>query len=312
MFEFYLRNEYAFAATQLVLAMLGMGATTHVRDFIGVARQPKPFLVGAGVQLLAPPLVALLLSRLIDLPTGLALGLILIAAVPGGTVSNVLTFLARGNVPLSISLTAVTTVGCLVLTPLILRTLMAGHLPEDFRMPVDTVAFDITFLLLLPLAVGMFIGTTMPNRRGAFSNACIRGSLVVIGLIVVGSLGAGRMDISAFGWSGPLVVVLFAVAIQQISNLVVLACGLRPPEMVAIGVEVTVRNANLAVLIKASLFPAVVGVADPVGDGILFVLLLYGGIALPVSLPLFLIGRRWHHNARRKQGLPDRHAKGMP
>lgn len=292
MFETYLQYEYSFAATQLVLAMLGMGATTHVRDFLDVFREPKAFLVGAAVQLGVAPVVAFLLNRFADLPTGLALGLVLIAAVPGGTVSNVFAYFARGNVPLSISLTAVTTLGCLVLTPLILRVLMAGHLPADFNMPVARVAFDIAFLLLLPLAIGMVIGTMLPRIRGPFSNACIRGSLFVVVLMVVGSIGAGRIDIAAFGWTGPVLVVLFALTIQQIANLVVLGSGLRRADLVAIGVEVTVRNANLAVMIKASLFPAVVGVADPIGDGVLFVVLLYGGVAPLVAVPLFLIGRR--------------------
>jgi BASS family bile acid:Na+ symporter len=301
-FEFYVRHEYWFAAAQLALAMLGMGATTHVRDFVTVFRQPKAFLVGAFVQLLGAPVVALLVGALLDPPLGLALGLILVAAVPGGTVSNVFTYLAKGNVPLSIALTAVTTLGCLVFTPLILRTLMAGHLPPDFRMPAATIAFDITFVLLLPLAAGVVIGTTMPRHRGPFSNWCIRASLVCIALIVIGSAGAGRLDAAAFGWTGPLVVVLFALAIQQVSNLVVLAARLPRPDLVAIGIEVTVRNTNLALLIKASLFPAVVGVEDPVADGVLFVVLLYGAIALPVSAPLFLIGRRGRIG--RREGSP--------
>lgn len=292
MFEAYLRYEYYFAAAQLALAMLGMGATTHVRDFLEVFREPRAFLVGMTVQLAGAPLVALLVNALLDPPLGLALGLILLAAVPGGTISNVLTYMARGNVPLSISLTAVTTLGCLVVTPLLLRLLMASHLPADFRMPAGDIAFDIGFVLLLPLAIGMVVGTTMPAIRGPFSTWCIRASLAVIGMIVVGSAGAGRIDAAAFGWMGPVVIVLFAFSIQQVSSLAVLASGLQRRDLVAIGIEVTVRNTNLALLIKASLFPAVAGVADPVADGVLFVVLLYGGVALLVATPLYVIGRR--------------------
>jgi BASS family bile acid:Na+ symporter len=290
-FETYLRHEYYFAAAQLALAMLGMGATSHVRDFIDVFRQPRAFLVGAVVQLVCAPLVALLINLFFDPPRGLALGLILVAAVPGGTMSNVFTYLARGNVPLSISLTAVTTLGCLIITPAILRLLMSARLPPDFQMPMAEVAFDIAFVLLLPLAAGMVVGTLMPSLRGPFSTWCVRGSLVVIGFIVVGSAGAGRIDPLSFGWSGPALIVLFSFAIQQIANIAVLSAGLGRRDLVAIGIEVTVRNTNLALLIKASMFPAVAGVADPVADGVLFVALLYGGVALLVALPLFAIGR---------------------
>jgi BASS family bile acid:Na+ symporter len=291
MFETYLQYEYHFAAAQLLFVMLGMGATLGVRDFLDVFREPTAFFVGIGTQLVAAPLVALLVGVWLDPPAGLGLGLILLAAVPGGTMSNLATWLARGNVPLSISLTAVTTLGSLVMTPFLLELLMGSQLPTGFVMPAGRVAFDIAFILLGPLALGMVIGNAAPRHRLVFSRWCIYASFAMIGVIVVGSAGAGRIDASAFGWFGPGVIAIFSAAVQVAGVLPGLLLGLPRRDLVAIGVEVTIRNSNLALLLKASLFPAVPGVADPVADGVLFAVLLYGGIALPVALPLIVFGR---------------------
>jgi BASS family bile acid:Na+ symporter len=263
-----------------------------MRDLLAVFRTPRSLIAGLAIQALGAPLVALAVNDALDPPLGLALGLILVAAVPGGTMSNVLTYVARGNIALSIALTAITTLGSLVVTPMLLRILMAAHLPAAFVMPTRQVAVDIFACLLGPLGLGMMAGRAFPGIQPAFTRWCIRGSLLIIGAIIVGAAGAGRLDPHAYGWAGPALIGLFAVAIQQVARLVLLALGAPRRDLVAIGIEVTIRNTNLGLLIKASLFPAIAGAADPIADGVLFVVLLYGGLAVPACLPLFALGRR--------------------
>lgn len=272
--------------------MLGMGAATRPRDYLDVLREPRAFCVGALVQLTGAPAIAVAVNAGLDPPLGLALGLILVASIPGGTISNVFTYLARGNVPLSISLTAVTTLGSLVVTPLLLAMLMGAHVPDGFEMPVRTIATEICLAMLLPLAIGMAAGAALPARRDGLARWCIRGSVAVIALIVVGAASAGRVDPDAFGWIGPGLILCFAITLQQLALLVSRTAGLAPRDRVAIAVEVTIRNTNLALLIKASLFPVAAGVADPIGDGVFFVLLLYGGGAIVVVLPILVRSRR--------------------
>ena len=113
MIGLYIEYEYWVAAVQLVLAMLGMGAGLQGADFKKVALQPKAASVGLAMQLVAVPLVALGFIMITDLPPGMVIGIAIIAAIPGGTVSNIFTFMARGNVPLSISITALTSLACL-------------------------------------------------------------------------------------------------------------------------------------------------------------------------------------------------------
>lgn len=292
MFDLYLSYEYYFAAAQLMLAMLGMGATLRLVDFVDVFREGRSLVLGLAMQLVAVPLIAHLVAVVLSVEPGIAVGIALVAAVPGGTMSNIVTHLAWGNTALSISMTTVSTLGCLLTTPIVLRVLAATHLPAGFEMPAAQVAFDIGVCLLLPLALGMFVGAKMPRIRKLFSNSCIVGSLVVILFMIVGSAGAGRVDPWAYGWVGPLAILSFAFLAQRSAMALARAARVAGPDRLAIGVEVTIRNTNLALLIKASLLPVTAGVADPVADGAFFVALLYGGFALPVALPACIANRR--------------------
>lgn len=291
--DFYLRHEYWFASSQLVLAMLGMGATLDRGDFVAVFTRPRAAVAGLGLQLLAAPALAAALVAALGLGPGAAVGMALVAAVPGGSFSNVLTWMARGNVALSITLTGATTLACLVTTPLVLRVLASEHLPADFEMPAGRIAFEIGACLLVPLAAGMVVGRVFPDGRGPFSRGCIRGSIGVIGLMVLGSASAGRVDPVAYGALPLMAMLLFAAILQSVSWGTGAALGLARPDRLALAIEVTVRNMNLGLLIKASILPARPGVPDPVGDAAFFVALLYGGFALGVAMiPVWLGARR--------------------
>jgi len=290
-FEAYPDYEHLLASAQLAFAMLGMGAVLAPRDFVGVMRSPRALAIGLAVQLVAVPLLASGLGVMLPVPAGIAAGLVLVASVPGGTMSNVFTYLGRGNIALSISLTAVTTVGSLLTTPALLRLLVGAHLPADFEMPTGRIALEIGAILLAPLAAGMLFGERFPDWRSGFSRWCIRASLGVIVIMVVGAGGSGRLDPSAYGKLAPVAIVLLAFVFQQTAYAACRLGGLGMRDRLAIAIEVTVRNTNLAILVKASLFPATAN-PDPIGDGMFFVALLYGGGALLVAALPVALGRR--------------------
>jgi BASS family bile acid:Na+ symporter len=284
--EFYVRYEYWFAAFQLILAMLGMGATLTGKDFRDVVREPLAVSLGTGIQLIAVPLTAFLFLHLLGVRDGVAVGIAVIAAIPGGTVSNVFTFFARGNSALSISITALTTIACLVTTPLILSLLISEYLPADFIMPRAQIVREIALTLLVPLAAGMFYLYLYPRSAATLSKWSIRGSLFGILLIVVGSASAGRLDVAAFGNDNVLLVTIFAVCLAAVTYLVLKLMRLSRPDSTAIELEIIVRNVNLGILIKASIFPAAVSETARLGDMVLFSLLLYGAIQLLIGAAL--------------------------
>ncbi len=284
--------ERLLAAAQLGLAMFGMGAVLGPRDFVAVFREPRALGIGLGIQLVAVPLLAWGLGRGLPIPSGVAAGLLLVAAVPGGTLSNVFTYLVGGNVALSVSLTGVTTLGALVTTlgalvttPALLGLLMGPAIGAGATIPAERVARDILLTLLLPLGAGMAAGARFRARREVIARQAVRVSLAcIVGLAVLGGAG-GTLDPRAYGAWGIGGVVLLALAAQGVATAAARLGGLPRRDVLAIAIEATIRNANLALLVQTSLFPG--GTGGAIADGMFFVALLYGGVALPVAcLPL--------------------------
>ena len=175
---------------------------------------------------------------------------------------------------------------------IVLGLLIGAYLPGEFDMPAGKIALEITLILMLPLTMGMLVLTVWPNGSARFSKICIRTSVFVIVLIVIGAAGAGRIDLEKFNGPDIAIMLAFIAGLAIFSWMAARLGGLNRPDSTAINIEVTFRNTNLGLLIKASLFPAAVGVADPVGDMVLFTVLLYGGLVLPVAVGLvFLHGR---------------------
>jgi len=295
----YVQYEYWVAAFQLVTAMLGMGATLTLLDFREVLLRPKAVTSGSVIQLISVPIVAFFFIQGFGIAGGVAVGIALIAAVPGGTTSNIFTHFARGNTALSVTITALTTIACLVTTPVILGLLIAQYMPDTFVMPRGRIMMEISLTLLLPLAIGMVYLRLFPGSAALFSKWCIRLSLLGILLIVIGSAMSGRLDVDAFGIPNLMMIVglIFTMALSTW-----LACrllGMSSADTTAIDMEVVVRNVNLGFLLKASLFPAVVGTPDPIGDMVLFTLLAYG--IMQMLIAAVIIGwRRSRHGIAAK------------
>ena len=248
--------------------------------------------VGTLVQMLGAPLLAFAFIALFDVPPGLAVGLALIAAVPGGSSSNMFTHFAAGNVALSISVTAITTLACLLATPLILAALISDYLPADFVMPTARIMREITFNLLLPLALGMLCLRWFPRVAEHLARWCIRASMLGLLLIFVGASASGRLDTESFGAANMALVSAFIVLMVAMGWGLPRALGLSRADATAIEMEVIVRNINLGLMLKVSLFPATQGQSSSLGDTVLFTLLLYGAVQLLLGLGLIPLKRR--------------------
>src|SRR5262249_11298408 len=211
MFDWYPRAEYSLSQVQLVLFMLGMGATLTAADFAAIARRPRSLLIGAACQFLLTPLIAVLVNHAFGVPPGVAVGIILVAAMPGGTLSKAFAYLGRGNIALSISLTLCGTFASMVTVPALLRLLAMEYVPEHFEMPLGEIVCLIALFLLSPLGVGMLVARRAPAGRLAFSRRCIRLGFVVVAVMVTGSLGSGRIRPGEYGWAVPLAIVFFCL-----------------------------------------------------------------------------------------------------
>lgn len=288
----YARYEHLFAQVQLVLFMLGMGMTLSVRDFTAVLARPRSLIVAGIGQILLLPLFAYGLTQIIPVDPGIGVGLVLVAAMPGGVLSKLFTFFGRGNVALSITLSVATTLAAIITVPLQLRWLASDFIPADFVMPIADIIRELSLYLLLPLAVGMFLGRVLPKHQRLVSKIFIRLGLVVVVAMVTFSLGQGRIKPGAYGWKVPLLLIFFCLAGMQINMALFRIFGWPRADRLAAGIEVTMRNMNLALLLKPILFPLTDPNVAPLADAVLFVILYYAGVAMGCGIPLALNHRR--------------------
>ena len=287
----YAKYEYTLAVVQVILAMLGMGTTLTVQDFWNIVRHPFGIALILTFQFLLFPFVAFSMGRFLSLPDGVAVGLILVTSVPSGSISNILTLLGRGNIPLSITATTASTLMCLLTTPLILRFYALQYLPDEFEMPTGLILGQISMCLLIPLSIGMLVCRFSPASREHISKWMIRGSLVALALLVVGSLGSGRIQLNEYDWQVPVSIVVLGILTAIVVDQLAQRLSLPRDESFTAAIEVTVRNTNLAVLLKASLFPAA-SAMDALGNQVLFVALFYGGASLVISTVPIIQRRR--------------------
>lgn len=290
--DLYVDFEYWITSVQLVMAMFAMGTTLHVADFRAVVRKPRSFVTGLVAQLVVVPLVAYAVLRALDLDPGVAVGLAILAAVPGGTVSNVFTYAGRGDVPLSIALTAVTSLTCVVTVPVVLEWLIGPFVPAGFGLPRGRIAVEILVTLLLPLGVGMAVLRRWPSVAERLSRVALAITAFLIGVIVVGSALAGRLDVEAMGFANLAVVTGFVMLLAVVGIVASLVAGRSRQAMTAIAIETTVRNTNLGLLVRSSLFGSAAVLDGPVADLALFTVLAYAGISFAFTVPL-IVGGRW-------------------
>lgn len=284
--NFYTSNEYWFAVFQLVTAMFGMGAALTISDFRKVFSQPLPATCGTLIQLVFVPLFSWFFIVAMDLSPGMAIGIALIASVPGGSSSNIFTYFAKGNVTLSISITIITTTACLFTTPFVLNLLAVDHMPSNFEMPTLEIVREIAFTLLTPLLLGMAVLKATPQIATQISRWSIRASVMGLIMITVGSATSGRLDIEKFGHANLLAMLLFVTLLVLVGWLLPRLIRLKRSDSVAIELEVVVRNVNLGIMLKALLFPVIIGTGNQIGDTVLFCLLIYGAAEMTLGVAI--------------------------
>lgn len=292
MFDHYEQYEHSIASIQLFLAMLGMGALLSPQDFISQFRRPKSLSLGLILQWLLLPLLALLIGYGLNPPAGIAAGLLLVSLVPTGVTGNVLTYFGKGNIALSVSITAITTVSALFTVPLFLHILLQSYLPGYFQLPMGQIIQDIVLNLAIPLGLGMLIKEkTSLSVSGLLSRWLIRTSLALIVVMGFGAASTGRMDPNAYGMAGIFVISVFCLGIVWLAFLLAMLWRVPPADRLALMIKSNYRNISLAIAIKSILFPSVTGQLDPVGDGVFFTILLYGGISLVTSVLVMVLHR---------------------
>ena len=241
----------------LALIMFGMGLTLTVGDFIRLWKMPRPVFVGLCGQLLLLPLIAYGIAIVFDLSESLAIGLMILAACPGGTMSNVISHLARANLALSVTLTAITTFVCVFSTPFIIQLAISqfGQQPDQSFSLLNTT-LGLIVISLLPVVLGIVIRHYFPAAAQRREATFRRFSAVFMLFMIVAILIQERHSLaSSLSQMFTATITLNFAAIAVGVLLARLFC-LSLRDTVTLGIEVGIQNASMAILIAVSFLQA--------------------------------------------------------
>ena len=235
----------------LILVMFGMGLTLNPKDFSMVLKHPKEILIGGIAQFSIMPILAFTLGKLFELDTALLAGVILVGTCPGGTASNVMTYLAKGDVALSVGMTTVNTLLAPILTPLITYLFLRTSVDMD----IWAMFFSIIKVVIVPIGLGLLMTKLWENLSKKASAYLPFISVVAIALIIASVVSHNAERILKTGF------VIFAVVILH--NLLGYVAGfgvasifnMNASQKKAMSMEIGMQNSGLATSLATTSFP---------------------------------------------------------
>ncbi|NWO12654.1 bile acid:sodium symporter family protein [Virgibacillus sp.] len=244
----------------LGIIMFGMGMTLSVHDFREVARQPKSVAIGVVLQFLFMPLIAYGLAKGLNLPPEISIGVILVGACPGGTASNVMTFLAKGNTALSVAITSVSTLLAPLLTPAIIYFLAQ----EWLQVSASSMFMSVVKIVLLPIVLGLIVQLFLKEQAKKTVDIMPLVSVVAIVLIVAAVVAGSKDKIIESG------LLIFAVVLLHngfgylVGFFIAKLFRLTYTDQKAVSIEVGMQNSGLGAALAAAHFSPLAAVPSAI------------------------------------------------
>lgn len=266
----------------LAVVMLDMGLGLIPEDFRRITRYPKAVAVGSLCQVLLLPLIGTLIAMVVPMQPAIAVGLIVVALCPGGASSNLMTYLARGDVALSVTLTAVSSIVTVFTIPLFTNLALQHFLGEStaIALPVGSTILQIFLITLLPVAIGMTIRYLFPNTARRLEKQMSRLAIGLLALIITLLAIKEGNKLPGFLMQAGMSVVLLNLLAMLAGWLAARLFRLPLAQQICIAIEVGIQNGTLAIAITAGLLNN----ADMAVPAAVYSLLMYatglGAIAL--------------------------------
>jgi len=233
---------------------LGLGLTGA--DFLRVIKQPRDFFVGAFSQIILLPIIAFILVKIWPIAPELAIGVMIIAAAPGGVTSNLLTSFAKGDVALSISLTAIISLLCVVTIPFIVLTsveLLGGSgITQDISL--FSMSRDMFLIVTVPVILGMLLRQFSSGVELKLEPIAKKASIILFVLVLLGAIAAERENVISYFAQAGLITLILNVVMMIVAYYVAqfLASGTRQKKCITI--ECGLQNGTLAIFVATSIF----------------------------------------------------------
>lgn len=237
----------------LGIIMLGLGLSLTLADFARVLKQPRAVIVALLCQLVLLPVICFGLVLAFQLPPVLAVGMMMLAASPGGTTANLYSHLFRGDIALNISLTAVNSVIAVITLPVITNLAVAFFRPFDDQLGLQwSKALEVFAIVLLPVAAGMLVRRLRPRFADGMDKPVRIASVVILVVVIAGAVAANwTLLIANFGRLA-LITVLFCLISLAVGFLVPRMLRVGRRQSVATSFEIGIHNATLAIVIAQS------------------------------------------------------------
>lgn len=243
----------------LGVVMFGMGTTLNLKDFALVLKRPTDVLIGAFAQFFIMPGLAFVLAQAFNLDPALTAGVVLVGTCPGGTSSNVITFMSKGDIALSVTMTSVSTVLSPILTPFITYMIIGQKISFD---PVG-MFFSIVQIVILPICLGLAVKSFLPKLAATATDYLPAVSSIAISLIIAGVIGASRDMILQTSGLILLVVILHNCCGYALGFAIARFSGMSWKKAVALSIEVGMQNSGLATGLAKAHFAAMPAAAVP-------------------------------------------------
>ena len=240
----------------LFIIMIGIGLTLTAADFHREARQPRGVVVGTLAQLVLMPALGFAVAALLRLEPVIAVGLVIVAACPGGSTSNLIAYLARANVALSIVLTVLSSVAAIVTLPLYVNLALSRWpigAEAAVRMPVGETVALLVGIILVPVTIGMAVRRRAPERAASLEKAVsLFGGVVLLLLIVAIVYSVRDRFWGLMGTAGPAAILLNLAGVAA-GFLSAALAGLSGPDRLTTGIELGVKNTTIGMLVAVTI-----------------------------------------------------------
>ena len=241
-------------ALAFIMFALGLGLTGA--DFLRVIKQPKDFFVGAISQIILLPVIAFILVKIWPISPELAVGVMIIAAAPGGVTSNILTSFAKGDVALSISLTAIISLLSVITVPFIIVTslglLGTENMPQDISL--IGMAINMFLIVTVPVIIGMLFRKIASNTAIKFELIAKKISVVLFVIVLLGAILAEKDNIVSYFADAGLITLVLNVVMMLVAFYVAQLLGTGIAQKKCIAIECGLQNGTLAIFIGTTLF----------------------------------------------------------
>ena len=241
-------------ALAFIMFALGLGLTGS--DFLRVAKQPKDFFVGAISQIILLPIIAFVLVKIWPISPELAIGVMIIAAAPGGVTSNILTSFAKGDVALSVSLTAIISLLCVVTVPFIILTSLnlLGLDNITKNISLTSMAISMFLIVTVPVIIGMIFKKFAPNVSLKFEPIAKKISMVLFVIVLLGAILAEKDNIVSYFADAGLITFTLNVVMMIVAFYVAHLLRTGNPQKKCIAIECGLQNGTLAIFVGTTLF----------------------------------------------------------